>query len=238
MRSEINFTHGGSTVKMAGAMSTATAIVDDSMRSYYERRAREYDDWWLGTGCFAARERPGWEEEVAELIELISSLPSQRTLDVACGTGFLTQHLAGEVTGVDQSQTMVDLAAERCPDGKFSRAEAAPLPFEQGSFDLVFASHFYGHLLPGERSPFLAEARRVGNRLVIVDAARRPDVRAEQWQRRQLSDGSVHRVFKRYFTAAELAHETGGRSILHEGYWFVAVSGDGASRQGTAGALS
>ena len=37
------------------------------MRDYYERRAAEYDDWWLGTGLFAPRSRPGWHEDVDAL---------------------------------------------------------------------------------------------------------------------------------------------------------------------------
>ena len=32
------------------------------MKTYYERRAHEYDDWWLGTGLFADRDRPGWTD--------------------------------------------------------------------------------------------------------------------------------------------------------------------------------
>jgi hypothetical protein len=31
--------------------------MDERMRAYYNRRAFEYDDWWLGTGLFEARER-------------------------------------------------------------------------------------------------------------------------------------------------------------------------------------
>jgi hypothetical protein len=34
-------------------------VVDESMRRYYDQRAREYDDWWLGRGLFAERQRPG-----------------------------------------------------------------------------------------------------------------------------------------------------------------------------------
>ena len=32
------------------------------MTAYYAQRAPEYDDWWLSTGLFAARDRPGWQE--------------------------------------------------------------------------------------------------------------------------------------------------------------------------------
>ncbi|HEX9379247.1 MAG TPA: hypothetical protein VF872_06630 [Gaiellaceae bacterium] len=34
------------------------------MKAYYDRRAPEYDDWWLGQGLHADRERPGWEDEL------------------------------------------------------------------------------------------------------------------------------------------------------------------------------
>ena len=51
-----------------------TPIVDPEMRAYYDRRAAEYDDWWLGTGLFASRDRPGWDEEVAALVGVIAAL--------------------------------------------------------------------------------------------------------------------------------------------------------------------
>src|SRR4051812_32900300 len=51
------------------------SVVGAPMRDYYERRAREYDDWWLGSGRFARRERPGWHDEVHELTALLGALP-------------------------------------------------------------------------------------------------------------------------------------------------------------------
>jgi SAM-dependent methyltransferase len=191
------------------------------MRRYYDRRASEYDDWWLGTGLFAARERPGWSEEVERVVAIVAALPAARVLDVACGTGFLTRHLRGDVVGLDQSAQMVEIAAARGIHAV--HGEAVPLPFPDAGFDRVFTSHFYGHLLPDERSVFLAEARRVARELVIVDSALRPDVEAEEWQERKLNDGSRHRVYKRFFSGADLTAELGGGEVLHEGRWFVAA---------------
>lgn len=199
-------------------------VVADSMRAYYDRRAAEYDEWWEGTGSFATRSRPGWAEEVGRLIETIGSLGDRRTLDVACGTGFLTRHLGGEVVGLDQSEAMIELARHRCPGMELVHGDAEPLPFEDESFDAVFTSSFYGHLEADERERFLAEARRVARRLIVVDAALRPDVLPEQWQRRVLNDGSRHRVYKRYFTGAGLSAELGGGEVLHGGRWFVVVA--------------
>ena len=193
------------------------------MKAYYEARAPEYDDWWLGTGLFEQRERPGWGEERDALIATIAALPPAHTLDVACGTGFLTQHLRGEVTGLDQSAAMLELASARVPDAGFVQSDALRLPFRDGTFDRVFTSHFYGHLEDPERGRFLAEARRVAAELVVVDSALRDDVQPAEQQERILDDGSRWQVFKRYFEPVELASELGGGETVFAGRWFVAV---------------
>ena len=193
------------------------------MKAYYEARAPEYDDWWLGAGRFVERERPGWDEERAALIEALKLLEPARTLDVACGTGFLTQHLPGSVTGLDQSSSMLELASARVPAAGFVQSDALRLPFAAETFDRVFTSHFYGHLEEPERVRFLAEARRVAPELVVVDSALRDDVQAVEWQERILNDGSSWQVYKRFFTPDGLATELGGGETLFAGRWFVAV---------------
>jgi ubiquinone/menaquinone biosynthesis C-methylase UbiE len=196
-------------------------IVDDEMRAYYDRRAREYDDWWHGTGLFATRDRPGWAAETARLTQLLAQLPAGRVLDVACGTGFLTRHLRGEIVALDQSPQMVQVAAARMPHARVVQGDAVPLPFPDGAFDRVVTGHFYGHLLPDERAAFAAEARRVAGELIVVDSARRAGLAEEEWQERTLDDGSQHRVFKRYLTGERLREELGDGDVLHEGSWFV-----------------
>ncbi len=153
----------------------------------------------------------------------MASLPSARTIDVACGTGFLTQHLRGRVVGVDASAGM--LAASRARHAHpLVRADAFVLPFGDASFDRVFTGHFYGHLVPEQRERFLDESRRLAPELVLVDAKIHAEVRPEQMQERVLNDGSSHRVFKRYFRAEQLADEIGGGRVLFDGRWFVVVS--------------
>ena len=193
------------------------------MKAYYEARAREYDDWWLGTGRFAERDRPRWGEELDALRRTIEQLPPARTLDVACGTGFLTRHLPGEIVGLDQSAAMLEVAAEQAPDAELVEGDGVGLPFDDGSFDRVFTSHFYGHLEADERQRFLAEARRVARELVVVDASTAHSPVAEEYQERILNDGSRWEVYKRYFTGEGLAEELGGGRVLHDGRYFVAV---------------
>ena len=193
------------------------------MKAYYEARAREYDDWWLGSGRFAERDRPGWDQEVDALREALEALPPARTLDVACGTGFLTRHLPGQVVGLDQSAAMVEEAQRQAPNAEFVQGDALELPFPDGAFDRLFTSHFYGHLERADRERFLREARRVARELVVADSALREDVEPEERQERILNDGSRWEVYKRYFTADSLADELGGGETLFAGRWFVAV---------------
>jgi ubiquinone/menaquinone biosynthesis C-methylase UbiE len=193
------------------------------VRAYYEARAPEYDEWYLGLGRFDGLDRAHWDDELHDLERTLAALPPARTLDVACGTGFLTRHLPGAITGLDQSAGMLEVASARVPDAGFVQSDALRLPFVDGAFDRVFTSHFYGHLEEVERARFLTEARRVAPELVVVDAALRPDRERAGMQERVLNDGSRWEVFKRYFELEELAAELGGGETIFAGHWFVAV---------------
>jgi ubiquinone/menaquinone biosynthesis C-methylase UbiE len=190
---------------------------------YYDRRAAEYDDFYLGTGLFAQRVRPGWAEELDILKTVLASLRFDSVLDVACGTGFLTENLRGRITGLDQSAAMLAVAHSRIPLASFVRGDAVAQPFRSKQFDCLFTGHFYGHLDEPARRLFLAEARRVSKSLLVVDAAQREDVPPEEYQQRVLNDGSRHVVYKRYFTPERLIAEIGTGRTLHFGRWFVAV---------------
>jgi demethylmenaquinone methyltransferase/2-methoxy-6-polyprenyl-1,4-benzoquinol methylase len=179
---------------------------------YYEQRAREYDEWYLGLGLFAERNPPGWEDQVSQVVELVRGLPAARTLDVACGTGFLTRHLRGATVGLDQSPGMLAVARERVPSVVVG--DALRLPVGDNTFDRVLTGHFYGHLPPDEKAAFLTEVRRVAAELIVIDTALRPGVEPAQWVDRTLNDGSRHRIYKRYFTSTQLAEELGGETIL------------------------
>jgi ubiquinone/menaquinone biosynthesis C-methylase UbiE len=193
------------------------------VKEYYDVRAPEYDEWYRGVGRFAERDRPGWEAELAELFAVLEALPPGRTLDVACGTGFLTRHLSGSVVGLDQSTRMLDVATAQVPHATFVQGDAFSLPFSNNSFSRVVTGHFYGHVEEPDRARFLEEARRVAPELVVIDASRAHSPVDEEMQERILNDGSRWQVYKRYFTGAGLAEELGGGEVLHEGRWFVVV---------------
>src|SRR5918998_5526707 len=186
----------------------------DHMKQYYDRLAYEYEQ------NAASRQEPS--EDLPALLRAISLLPPARVLDVACGTGFFTQHLGSEVTGLDQSEAMLKVARERVPWAKFVRGDAFQMPFMDRFFDRVFASFFYGLLALEDRGRFLEEARRVGEELILVEPTPEwaPSARAEGWEERHLSDGSQYEIYRRYFTADRFAGELDGR-ILFAGRWMV-----------------
>jgi demethylmenaquinone methyltransferase/2-methoxy-6-polyprenyl-1,4-benzoquinol methylase len=180
------------------------------MKEYYERRAAEYDA--------TSYEEFHAGEDGADLERLeaaVAALPPARVLDVACGTGYLTRLLRGEVVAVDQSESMLAIAATRLPGAELVRGDVPPLPFADDTFDRVFTGSFYSHLdVLADREAVLAEARRVAPELVVVEQVRRPGMPREAWEDRPLADGTHWRVFKRYLTAAELAAELGGEVLL------------------------
>jgi ubiquinone/menaquinone biosynthesis C-methylase UbiE len=193
------------------------------VKAYYEARAREYDDWWLGRGLYVDRHRPGWYDARDELAQWIEALPPARTLDVACGTGFMTRHLRGDVVGLDQSTSMIEVAREQAPNAEFVAGDALALPFEDSAFHRVFTSYFYCHLEEDDRRRFLAEARRVARELVVVASILGEGEEPERWEERKLRDGSRWQVYKRVFAPDDLAEELGGR-VLHANRYFVMVA--------------
>ncbi len=194
-----------------------------SVKEYYDRRAPEYDDAYMGRGRWPFTEAPGLEAEIPRLEGFLKQLPAARTLDVGCGTGYLTRFLSGEVVGLDYSARMLEQARARSAAAGYVRADALSLPFRSGSFEVVFTSHFYGRLERDDRVRFLDEAQRVAPALVVIDTPYQPDRPAEGPIERDLLDGSRYRIYKKYFRPNELLEEIGGGEILLSTSWFLAV---------------
>lgn len=97
-------------------------------------------------------------------------------LDVGCGTGVLAQRLSAagyEMVGLDPSEGMLEVLAEHGPDVRAVRGSGTDLPFEDGSFDLVFTVAALHHIADAtavrETLAEMARVMRPGGRIVIWD---------------------------------------------------------------------
>jgi demethylmenaquinone methyltransferase/2-methoxy-6-polyprenyl-1,4-benzoquinol methylase len=119
-----------------------------------------------------------WKHRV---VELAAVRPGQPALDVCCGTGDIALALArggSEVTGLDFSRAMLEIAENRRPKNtqsatlnpKFIQGDAQQLPFPENSFDAVTVGYGLRNLSSWETG--LGEMLRVarpGGRLVVLD---------------------------------------------------------------------
>ena len=89
--------------------------------------------------------------------------PGDRALDLGCGDGRFTAELArigAAPTGVDIAQAAIDRARAAHPDLEFRLAPIdGPLPFDDGSFDVVWTTEVIEHVADTAR--WLSEVRRM-----------------------------------------------------------------------------
>jgi trans-aconitate methyltransferase len=106
----------------------------------------------------------------AGVIELLDPRPSERVLDVGCGTGHLTKKIAeagAQVVGVDASAAMIAEARQNFPDLKFEVSDATRMRFDQ-PFDAVFSNAALHWVRPPEAAIVrMWDALRPGGRFVI-----------------------------------------------------------------------
>jgi ubiquinone/menaquinone biosynthesis C-methylase UbiE len=108
-------------------------------------------------------------EATVELAQRASLEPGSRVLDVGCGLGGSARYLAAEhrcqVTGIDLTQEYVDVANALAGmvglEGRvaFRQASALAMPFDDGSFDVVWTEHVQMNI--ADKRAFYGEIGRV-----------------------------------------------------------------------------
>ncbi len=132
----------------------------------------------------------GWRRQAAR--ECLASRP-RRVLDICCGTGDLAIHLARitdeatEITGIDYSQPMLDIAGVKAARAGLSEklslvhGDVASLPFPDGHFNSIGISFAFRNLTYKNplTASYLEEIRRVlapGGRFIIIESSQ-PELR-------------------------------------------------------------
>ncbi|HEY8770312.1 MAG TPA: bifunctional demethylmenaquinone methyltransferase/2-methoxy-6-polyprenyl-1,4-benzoquinol methylase UbiE [Thermoleophilaceae bacterium] len=155
---------------MSGEGPPPGTLPEPQVRAMFDRIARVYDRM---NSVMTAGMHHGWRERAADLAGVG---PGARALDVATGTGDLAIELkrrvgpSGEVTGLDFSERMLELAREKAGDVRFEAGNALELPYPDGSFDAVtvgFGARNFDDLARGLRE--MARVTRPGGRVVVLE---------------------------------------------------------------------
>lgn len=115
------------------------------------------------------------EEKARRLVSLVrrhvGDPTRARVVDVGCGIGLAHRYLAGigELHGADVSAASIEHARRENPEVRYAVADAASLPYEDGSFDVAFAVGLLHHVVPAARDAVLLELRRVAALVVVFE---------------------------------------------------------------------
>jgi len=138
-------------------------MTDDARQRVYWEKDHKFRTYDHPVVEFFARQRV--KEVLGRWLDLASV---RRALDVGCGDGFSTFYTSEripEVFGIDQSSRMLSRHPLR-DTGRLCQGDARELPFETGSFDLVYGWEILHHI--SDPGVVLAEMARVSRRYVLV----------------------------------------------------------------------
>ena len=185
------------------------------LEKYYAKRASEYER------IYDKDER---QPELAWLRNRLPELFADRTvLEVACGTGYWTQHIARRAKRIhacDINDPVLDVAREKSFPRKnvtFFKADAFAPDGAGERCDAAFAGFWWSHVRKAELQRFLAGLAlrlKPGALVAILENSyvegsstpiSRTDAEGNTYQTRKLLSGETHEVLKNFPTPAQLA---------------------------------
>ena len=147
---------------------------------YYRARAGEYDEWFLRQGRYdhGPELNQQWFDEAAQVANALAAFaPTGQVLELACGTGLWTQHLAryaASITAVDSSSEVIEINRQRVSKETVEYIQADLFSWQPtNQYDSVFFS-FWLSPVPLERfAPFwnlVRSSLAPGGRVFFIDS--------------------------------------------------------------------
>jgi SAM-dependent methyltransferase len=118
--------------------------------------------WGAKAQDWAELQEPAWRRLYAQVLARAGARQGTRLLDVGCGAGgalAVAAAMGAQVTGLDASAALVEIARARLQGARIEVGEIEALPFASGAFDLV--TGFNAYQFAGKVIGALAESRRV-----------------------------------------------------------------------------
>jgi len=189
---------------------------------YYRARANEYDEWFLRQGRYdrGPAHRTAWFDELAVVeAALAQELQSGEVLELACGTGLWTQHLArrhSRVLAVDASPEVIAVNRRRVQSDAVEYVVADLFTWDPGArFDAVFFGFWLSHVPWNEFERFwakVAASLKPTGRVFLVDSLLEQASTARDHApldqsgvvQRRLNDGREYKIVKVFYEPAAL----------------------------------
>jgi len=226
-----------------GEMAMDDRIVREMM-VYYDERAEEYDEIYLGRG-HTTIDPDVYRKDVAQVSAMVSRFGRGHLIDIACGTGFWLPNYArncSQITFLDQSERMLAKCrgrAERLGLGdvsSFIQGDFLDVHLEAMKYDCALVGFFLSHLTLAQEEAFFGKVEAIlkaNPQLMFIDSAwnerRRRYQEKEGIQERVLNDGRTFIVYKRYFEQSDVEemfkkHGLGIASQYIGDAWIAAIA--------------
>ena len=193
-------------------------VTDDKiireMMSYYDERAEEYDEIYLGKS-HTTIDADVYRKDVAKVSEMVSRFGKGHLIDIACGAGFWLPNYArncNQITFLDQSARMLSKCKDRVEElgladiSSFIQGDFLDIKLEASQYDCALVGFLLGHLTLEQEKAFfrkLGENLKANPQLMFIESAwnkrRQRYQEKEGVQERVLNNGRIFRVYKRYF---------------------------------------
>jgi 2-polyprenyl-3-methyl-5-hydroxy-6-metoxy-1,4-benzoquinol methylase len=192
---------------------------------YYRERATEYDQWFFRQGRYDRGEqhRQQWLAEISEVETALQAIkPAGDILELACGTGLWTRHLASWATHL----TAVDAAPEVIALNQQRLSSTASIPIDyivadlfnwqpHQQFDVIFFGFWLSHVPREKFADFwqmVRAALKPQGRVFFVDSLLNQASTAQNhlalhrqgYSERSLNDGRTYRVVKVFYEPTQL----------------------------------
>jgi 2-polyprenyl-3-methyl-5-hydroxy-6-metoxy-1,4-benzoquinol methylase len=200
---------------------TSERLVADQV-AYYRARAGEYDQWFFRQGRYdrGPEHRAEWSKELDVIrVALAASLNDADILEIACGTGLWTEHLARHnraVLAVDSSPEAIAISQNRIHAGDVQYEVADIFSWQSPRlFDAVFFAFWLSHVPATALERFwgtIDSALKPGGRVFFVDSLLEQTSTASDHRpvdrsgvvRRKLNDGREFDIVKVFYEPATL----------------------------------
>jgi 2-polyprenyl-3-methyl-5-hydroxy-6-metoxy-1,4-benzoquinol methylase len=189
---------------------------------YYRDRASEYDEWFLRQERYDRGEehRQRWFNEVSEVENALQvAAPSGDILELACGTGLWTRHLASLAThliAVDAAPEAIALNRQRVGSANVEYIVADLFDWNcDRRFDLVFFGFWLSHVPKEHFAPFwqmVKTALKPNGKVFFVDSLFTQESTAQNhaalhhqgYSERKLNDGRTYNIVKVFYEPTQL----------------------------------